>query len=254
MHNVQKCDCSQTYHSNAEDGSSWDVVALDEQNPNIRNIRDDQAGREQRSTHNRHVELPRRHFSAGKNSEWSNRFRQACKAGGSEDRELEEVEETELNGVEEGRDGMSDEGGDTTEGEQEFEAPDWRIRAGSRNKPTQKEREEHDATHVPFRDWCTHCMTGRSRNHHHMTKQKSEDQSRRHTIEMDYHFVKMNSAVNARTMLEESLTCIAVKEDRQQNIMSSVALKNGAEEPWTIERVVKFIDSLGYRDITLKRH
>ena len=29
-------------------------------------------------------------------------------------------------------------------------APDWRVRAGPRNKPTQKEREEHAATHVPF--------------------------------------------------------------------------------------------------------
>ena len=28
--------------------------------------------------------------------------------------------------------------------------PDWRVRAGPRNRPTQKEREEHEATHVPF--------------------------------------------------------------------------------------------------------
>ena len=34
--------------------------------------------------------------------------------------------------------------------------------------------------------------------------------------------------------------------------MSSVALKKGVEEPWTIERVVRFIDLLGYREITLK--
>ena len=34
--------------------------------------------------------------------------------------------------------------------------------------------------------------------------------------------------------------------------MSSVALKKEVEEPWTIERVVKFIDLLGYREITLK--
>ena len=44
----------------------------------------------------------------------------------------------------------------------------------------------------------------------------------------------------------------AVKEDRHQNIMSSVALKKGVEKPWTIERVAKFIDLLGYREITLK--
>ena len=34
--------------------------------------------------------------------------------------------------------------------------------------------------------------------------------------------------------------------------MSSVALKKGVEKPWTIGTVAKFIDLLGYREITLK--
>ena len=87
---------------------------------------------------------------------------------------------------------MSDEEGDTIDGEEESAAPDWRVRAGPRNKPTQREREEHEATHVPFRDWCAHCMMGRGRTHHHVAKQKSEDQSRRHIIAMDYFFMRMD--------------------------------------------------------------
>ena len=175
-----------------------------------------------------------------------------CDREGAEYGKLEEVEETELNGVEKGEDGMSVEGGDRLDSEEELTAPDWRVRLGPRNKPTQKEREEHEATHVPLRDWCTHCMMGRGRTHHHITKQKSEDESRRPSIAMDYDFMKMQPAVNAQTMSEEAITCIAVKEDRHQSIRSSVALKKGVEEPWTIERVVKFIDLLGYREITLK--
>ena len=69
---------------------------------------------------------------------------------------------------------------------------------------------------------------------------------------MDYFFMRMESAPNVQAISEESKTCVAVKEDRHQNIMSSVALKKGFEEPWTIERVVRFIDLLGYREITLK--
>ena len=48
-------------------------------------------------------------FSAGRDSKWSNRFRQACKAGGivrdvkEQKTELEDIGKTELNGVEEGR-------------------------------------------------------------------------------------------------------------------------------------------------------
>ena len=81
--------------------------------------------------------------------------------------------------TEEEQDEMSDEEGDRVEDEEEFAAPDWRVRAGPRNKPTQREREEHEATHVPFRDRCAHCMMGRGRTHHHIAKQKGEDESRR---------------------------------------------------------------------------
>ena len=53
-----------------------------------------------------------------------------------------------MNGVEEGEDVMSDEEGDIIDGEGDLAPPDWRVRAGPRNKPTQKEREEHEATHA----------------------------------------------------------------------------------------------------------
>ena len=43
-----------------------------------------------------------------------------------------------------------------------------------------------------------------------------------------------------------------VKEDRHQNIMSSLALMKGVEGPWTLERVVRFMDLLGYRVIASK--
>ena len=116
----------------------------------------------------------------------------------------ERGEETELNGVEEGRDEMSDE----EEGEEELAAPDWRVRAGPRSKPTQREREEHEATHVPFRDWCAHCMMGRGRTHHHVAKQKSEDQSRRPIIAMDYFFMRMECSPSVQAISEESITSL----------------------------------------------
>ena len=85
-------------------------------------------------------------FSAGRDSEWSSRFQQACKAGTlcrgetAENGKAERGEETELNGVEEGRDEMSVEEGGEIDGEEELAAPDWRVRAGPRSKPTQRER------------------------------------------------------------------------------------------------------------------
>ena len=77
-----------------------------------------------------------------------------CRGEKAENRNLEAVEGTELNGVDEGADGMSAGDGDRIDGEKELAPPDGRVRAEHRNKPSQKEREEHEATHVPHRDWC----------------------------------------------------------------------------------------------------
>ena len=89
-----------------------------------------------------------------------------------------------MNGLEAGKDAMTDEEGEGVEGEGEGGTADWRVRAGPRNKPNAR-GEEHEATHTPFRDWCTHCMMGRGCTHHHVSKRKSEDLSRRPTIVMD---------------------------------------------------------------------
>ena len=52
---------------------------------------------------------------------------------------------------------------------------------------------------------------------------------------MDYWFLKPNSTANSQTIPDESVTCIAVKEDRHLNIMSCVVPKKGIEEPWANE-------------------
>ena len=82
-------------------------------------------------------------FSAGRDSEWPSRFRRACKAGSivhtwSSGKERIKKEEKELNGIREELNDTSDEEGDRMEDEGEFAAPDWRVRAGPRNKPSQR--------------------------------------------------------------------------------------------------------------------
>ena len=52
----------------------------------------------------------------------------------------------ELNDLEEGEDAMTDEGVEEGEG-----TADWTVRAGPRNKPTSREREEHEATRAVLR-------------------------------------------------------------------------------------------------------
>ena len=68
------------------------------------------------------------------------RLAASCRGETAENGGAERGEGTELNGVEEGRDEMSDGEGGETDGEEELAAPDWRVRAGARSKPTQRER------------------------------------------------------------------------------------------------------------------
>ena len=70
-----------------------------------------------------------------------------CGGGDAEKEKVERNEETELNGVEEERDEMSGEEGGEIDGEEELAAPDWRVRAWPRNKPTQgRERSTNQHT------------------------------------------------------------------------------------------------------------
>ena len=136
--------------------------------------------------------------------------------------------EQEFNGREEGEDAMTDEKGEGVVGEGKAGTVDWRVRAG-REKSQLQEREEHEATHTPVCEWCTLCMMGRGRIHYHVSKQRSENLSRR-PINMDCYILKPICTSSSQTIPEESVTCIAVKEDRHQNIMSSVVLTEGIEE------------------------
>ena len=156
------------------------VVVLDEKNPHIRNIRDGTVIKldANNGVYTMDMWICLDETGAGfqlagtvsGQAAFDKPVRPAelCKIEAKEENRTVREGETELNGIEEEQDLMSDEEG-------ELAAPDWRVRAGPRSKPTQREREEHEATHVPFRDWCAYCMMGRGRTHHHVTKQKSED-------------------------------------------------------------------------------
>jgi hypothetical protein len=57
--------------------------------------------------------------------------------------------------------------------------------------PTKLEREEHEATHLPFRSWCTHCLRGRGRNkpHQRQAVEADVDAQKVPKISMDYFFM-----------------------------------------------------------------
>ena len=61
-------------------------------------------------------------------------------------------------------------------------------------QPSQREREEHERTHLPFRDWCTHCIKAKSRNdpHKRETDEMKSEELRDEaisTVSFDYSYL-----------------------------------------------------------------
>ena len=54
--------------------------------------------------------------------------------------------------------------------------------------PTPREIEEHNVTHMPFRSWCPHCVSGKAKERHHK-KQTDADKKNIPEIVFDYCFL-----------------------------------------------------------------
>ena len=48
------------------------------------------------------------------------------------------------------------------------------VKAWDPVKPSQKEMDEHEVTHLPFRNWCRDCVHGRGEKMHHRVKARDE--------------------------------------------------------------------------------
>ena len=80
-----------------------------------------------------------------------------------------EDEEGERREGDEGE-GRKDEEEDQDGDEEEAQEP---VTRRAPKGPTKEEREKHEATHLPFREWCQHCIRGRGRNKPHKKKQRT---------------------------------------------------------------------------------
>ena len=61
-------------------------------------------------------------------------------------------------------------------------------------EPTEEERENHEATHLPFRSWCSHCVRAKAANEPHM-RRTGEDKHRLPTMSVDYFFMGSNGVI-----------------------------------------------------------
>ena len=110
--------------------------------------------------------------------------------------------------------------------------------------PSREEVEAHNASHVPYRSWCPHCVNGKGKAGFHLKQDSSQHTVP--TVSMDYfYFVKPEEGV------ERGPPSLAMVDDKTGMLRSAVLKQKGVED-WSVKVAKKFIEALGYKKIIAK--
>ena len=108
------------------------------------------------------------------------------------------------------------------------------MRKADPKEPTEEERRIHEFTHLPFRNWCRHCVRGRGKEE---PCRKSDADPRVPEIHMDFMF--MGEEGGGRT-----LAFLVARQRGTKAVMCSVAPRKSSGE-WLAARVLAFMREFG---------
>ena len=111
--------------------------------------------------------------------------------------------------------------------------------------PSLRELEEHMLTHIPYRSWCRHCISGRGQSDHHR-KQLAGREQEVPTISIDYAFLGESGAQ------DDKLQPMIVMKDRKSGTIKAHLVEEKGVNAYAIKRVGQDIGLLGYKRIIFK--
>ena len=117
-------------------------------------------------------------------------------------------------------------------------------------KPTQRMIDDHNISHIPFRDRCAACVRGRGKSQKHRLQDKAEDLYP--VISMDYGFFGTDEQVKEKDIGSTKLPILVVKDRRSKAIWAHPVPEKGAEDPYAFNCLVRDLDDTGYKRIILK--
>ena len=88
---------------------------------------------------------------------------------------------------------------------------------------TKQEIEDHELTHIPFRDWCVHCCKGKSRSNPHRTNKNKAEEDEENVltaVSMDYMYLT-EKGKTVDHAITEGAKPIMVVYDRKTKSMTS---------------------------------
>ena len=110
-------------------------------------------------------------------------------------------------------------------------------------QPTEREVEEHCATHMPFRSWCSECVRGRKKNPAHY-KQKQLESGIVPSVHLDYCFLRDGD--------EELLTVVVVRDKITGTTFAGAVQRKGASDEDAVEQTAAFVRRLGHPKLIIK--
>eukprot|EP00435_Cladocopium_sp_Y103_P016599 s3099_g4.t1 len=128
----------------------------------------------------------------------------------------------------------------------EFEEGTMRMAQRTPFKPSADEIREHNISHVPYRDWCVHCVRGRGRTLAHRRVPKSEEEKgrKRPLVHMDYFYLGARS--------EETLPILAMLDETTQRMFSITMPCKGLDHQYCAAIVRRLFKCLGLQDAIVK--
>ena len=118
--------------------------------------------------------------------------------------------------------------------EGEYTISPW-VRRGP-VEPTREEIEQHNIAHLPFRNWCEHCVKGKAVSHPHVT---SKDHVKNAGgLHFDYWFMRDGPG-------SEKVTVLSMKCDASKGHGGHVVAKKGRSGDLAIN-IIKDIEKLGH--------
>ena len=111
--------------------------------------------------------------------------------------------------------------------------------------PTPQEREEHNATHMPYRSWCPVCVKAKGKEEAHRSR-KSGDKSCKATISFDY------KTFGQEEDEDDKATAIVYKDDKTKMIFGHACECKGASDAWVMRKIEEDINRLGHKEVIVK--
>ena len=131
--------------------------------------------------------------------------------------------------------------------------------------PSKAERQVHELTHFPYQPWCQHCIVGRGRDDYYLSAKpasRQETKAEMPVISMDFCFSRGDDEMDVE--MKEDLriyqgdlrggTCLVVTDDWLHAVLYvPIPGKGRAHLKFMAEQAMRFIGSLGYSRVIVKR-